>query len=292
MSVVSLAGFFARLTADASPSEVALRIGPVAAGLLAARLVPGQWAYAFLRGGCGVEVVKVTGAGADFAIVQRGMSRTDRRAFAAGDTLDYEFTYAEAEDRLTALGVLGLALTGQASVTATPSGQVYKIGVPEIVISVTCAAEVVGQYALEIGKRIEAYGCCDIQLPALPAFVYLTSRPYPVDAIEAISTTGIVLSGMFIRPTRIAIAATGLVLSGEMRELLRSSVAVDEAITTTGLVLSGEMRVLLLSSAAVDEAITTTGLVLAGEMRILLIQYPMVDEAITTTGLVLSGHMV
>lgn len=287
-------GFVSELTEGVNTFARALHIPPLDAAMVAATLGLGDWTYLTLEGPCIAEVVRVTGAAADVLAVDRAVAGTDRRAFDVGTPARYTFTYAEAVDRVAAaLSEVGLTITGDAAVTVDATGQMFSVSVPTIRIDPDCTAQILGTGdKLQVAKVIEAYGCCDVRLPQLPPFVYLTSRPYPVNAREALESSGRLVSAIVIGIARDAISSEGLLIEGDMRNIRHFYIMVDEALDSVGAIISGELKSIRHYYTMVDEALDSDGAIVSGTLRSVRVYYTMVDEAINSSGALVSGTLV
>lgn len=289
-----LPGFLSELSASVNTFTRSLHIPPLDAATVASALGLGDWTYLTLEGPCMAEVVRVTGVVADVLAVDRAAAGTDRRAFDVGSHVRHTFTYAEAVDRVSsALAEIGLVITGDAAVTVDQTGQTFHVSAPTIAISPDCTAQILGTGdKLQVAKIVEAYGCCDVKLPQLPPFVYLTSRPYPVDVVEALSSTGKVLSSLVMFVPRDALSSEGAIVEASLRNVLHVYIMVDEALDSIGAIVEANLRNVLHQYTMIDEALDSVGMLIDGELRRVLIAYVMQDEALDSSAALLSGSLV
>lgn len=136
----------------------------------------------------------------------------------------------------------------------------------------------------------------EVVLP--PARLFLVSKLYPVDVVEAFTGNATVLSGSLrIAPSASDVEmfnSSATITGGELRSVLRYSTMQPESITGSATVTGGDLRTLLRqydysTGATATESVTSSATITGGVLRALLIQNTTQPEAITSGAMIISG---
>lgn len=148
-----------------------------------------DWTYLAVTDGRQVEIVKVVWV--DHQIhIERGVDFTQPLDFDTGAEVYYTLTRQEILESYSSPLQLfyGDAITVQGTV----------VTYPEITFEIFGAGVLVGEDGkYVIGRKENAYGCCNgnnLPAPIVPPYIYITSRPYPIEDSDAYSATGIQLT--------------------------------------------------------------------------------------------------
>lgn len=256
----------------------------------------GNHTYLSLTGGCGVEIVKVWGVDSKGIYITRGLDGTDILEFNEGDKVEYTLTVAEIEDRVP-----------QQTLTLHRAGGIHIVGsevrYKDITISVLGASEIIGEdWNIIIGRREDAYGCCDGNNDPDPVPVrpfYLTSHPYPHYEQDEITVSisviaGYYYTGAYYPPPDENVQLSITVDDGTLRQILKThDQQREEALGLSITVDDGTLRQILKThNQQREEAMELSVEVTAGTLKVILIthtQYP--EEAFELSIEVISGTL-
>lgn len=134
-------------------------------------------------------------------------------------------------------------------------------------------------------------------LPGLRAFFVtvdvpsdaLTSKLYPVEAVERMSSAGNAIGSQLLAVYIEAMDSAAAVTGGELRALLIGYEMQSEAIDSAASLTAGELKNTLFTYVMQSEAIDSAAAIAAGELRTILInyqnyQYESLDSAAAITG--------
>lgn len=123
-------------------------------------------------------------------------------------------------------------------------------------------------------------------------YLFLTSRPYPLQQVEAVEVGSNVTRGLFLTAYVEGTDNAADVVSGLLRNALKTTAVAPEAIDVGADVVSGTLRPAFKSFVAPDEAIEVGSVLVSGSLRPALVTTDMDPEAVTVSATVISGSLM
>jgi len=178
-----------------------------------------------------------------------------------------------------------------ASVIGSKVSQGFQLGLPGVIYRVTCTAE---SSAGKLYQKTSLLAVLPSAAIGPPLYgIPFTSRPYPIQDIEGIASSSLILEGDSLQLIIEGVNSSGFILAGELRDQLQSYSMLPEGIDSTGSILAGELRTILISYTGLPEGINSIGTIMAGELKTILITYTNgKPEGIDSTATILSGTLV
>lgn len=122
-------------------------------------------------------------------------------------------------------------------------------------------------------------------------YLFLTSRPYPVEAVDGIDVAADVVSGLFLSGYIEGLDNAADIVSGALRVALLSTTMDPEAIDASADVVSGTLRPVLKSYTMLTEGCDMSADVVSGAIRSVLVATIMNPEGVDVSATIVSGSL-
>jgi hypothetical protein len=163
---------------------------------------------------------------------------------------------------------------------------------PQIPVNyvLNCDCEGGGTEAFAITEAVETTAAV-VAGALIDYYLFLTSRPYPLESIEGLDIGAGILRGLFLEAYVEAIGSGADMVSGSLRNALVATEMADEAIDAAADLLDGSLRVAYQATEMADEAIDTAADLLEGALRPVLVETTMADEAVDVSAALIGGSL-
>lgn len=126
-------------------------------------------------------------------------------------------------------------------------------------------------------------------LTPIEVILQLSSRPYPIDILEALQSSAIATRGLILPLTLDGMDSSMLAVEGELRSILQQYTSPPEGIDSSMIQISGELRTILKTYVSPPEGIDSSMVVLTGNLDTVLISYTCPLEGIDSSMMAVSG---
>ncbi len=163
-------------------------------------------------------------------------------------------------------------------------------GLPGVIYRLTASAVGSTGKVYKLERTLAVLPCPQV-FPPLFGVVYTTTI-YPVEIIEALSSNGLVTSGLMFNTITEALDSVGLLTSGSLVTPLVTYIIPPEALNSVGILTSGSLVTPLVSTSMLPEALDSIGVINSGSLQVILVSYTNYPaEALDSNGVITGGSL-
>lgn len=126
----------------------------------------------------------------------------------------------------------------------------------------------------------------------IPPNVYLTSRPYPINVIEALEASASLERGRLVHITEDALDIAASIVSGVLRNIIHEYHESAEALDVTASLRSGVLHIPIHTQTMAPEALDIVASLQSGELNLIVVETTMAAEALDIVASLQSGTLV